>query len=73
MKVKTSITLPAKLLAAIDQADANRSAFLERAARSYLARLARGRREEKDAQIINANAGRLNEEAKDVLEYQRLP
>ena len=72
MKVKTSVTLPAKLLAAIDQADANRSAFLERAARAYLARLARDRREERDAQIINANAGRLNEEAKDVLEYQRL-
>ena len=73
MKVKTSVTLPAKLLAAIDQADANRSAFLERAARAYLVRLARGRREERDARIINANAGHLNEEAKDVLEYQRFP
>jgi hypothetical protein len=30
-------------------------------------------REARDAEIINANAGRLNREAMDVLEYQGLP
>jgi len=72
MRVKTSVTLPADLLKAMDRSDSNRSAFLERAARAYLARLEKRRREVRDAQIINANAERLNEEANDVLEYQRL-
>lgn len=73
MKVKTSITLPADLLASIDRTESNRSAFFERASRAYLARLEKGRREARDAQIINANAEGLNEEAKDVLGYQGLP
>jgi hypothetical protein len=30
-------------------------------------------REARDAEIINSNAGRLNREAMDVLEYQGLP
>ena len=73
MKIKTSITLPADLLASIDRVDKNRSAFFERASRVYLARLEKGRRDARDARIINANAERLNEEAQDVLEYQGLP
>jgi metal-responsive CopG/Arc/MetJ family transcriptional regulator len=73
MRVKTSVTLPNDLLAAIDGADANRSAFLERAARAYLARLEKSQRDEGDAQIINTHAERLNDEAEDVLGYQRVP
>ncbi len=73
MRVKTSITLPDDLLKIIDQVDSNRSAFIERASRAYLARLRKARREARDAEIIKANAGRLNEEAMDVLEYQGLP
>ena len=73
MRVKTSITLPEELLASIDNADQNRSAFIERAARAYLARLEKARRDAKDASIINRNAVRLNREAEDVLEYQGLP
>jgi metal-responsive CopG/Arc/MetJ family transcriptional regulator len=73
VRVKTSITLPAELLKSIDRADSNRSAFIERASRAYLARLEKARREAKDAEIINRNATRLNEEAMDVLEYQGLP
>ncbi|MGA2595258.1 MAG: ribbon-helix-helix protein, CopG family [Bryobacteraceae bacterium] len=73
MRVKTSITLPQDLLARIDRLDSNRSAFVERAARAYLARLERARREARDIQIINRNAERLNAEAMDVLEYQRVP
>ncbi|HXI44121.1 MAG TPA: ribbon-helix-helix protein, CopG family [Bryobacteraceae bacterium] len=73
MRVKTSITLPEDLLETIDKTDPNRSAFIERASRAYLARLEKAKREAKDIQIINANAERLNDEAMDVLEYQGLP
>jgi metal-responsive CopG/Arc/MetJ family transcriptional regulator len=73
VRVKTSITLPEELLKSIDRADSNRSAFIERASRAYLARLEKARREAKDAEIINRNATRLNQEAMDVLEYQGLP
>ncbi len=73
MKAKTSITLPSDLLKRIDRADANRSAFLERAARAYLARLEKAQREAADAEIINRHADRLNAEAVDVLAYQGLP
>ena len=73
MRVKTSITLPEELLKSIDRTDPNRSAFIERASRAYLARLDKAKREAKDIEIINAHADRLNEEAMDVLEYQGLP
>jgi len=73
VRVKTSITLPEDLLETIDKTDPNRSAFIERASRAYLARLEKAKREAKDIQIINANADRLNDEAMDVLEYQGLP
>lgn len=73
MRVKTSITLPKELLARIDREDKNRSALLERAARAYLARLERKRRDERDLEIIRRHADRLNREARDTLEYQRLP
>ena len=72
MKVKTSITLPDDLLEQIDRADSNRSVFLERAARHYLAQLRKARREAKDTRVLEAHAERLNREALDVLEYQDL-
>ena len=72
MKVKTSITLPEDLLRAIDQTDPNRSSFIEKAARQYLATLSKSRREAQDAEILNAHAEALNREALDVLEYQDL-
>jgi metal-responsive CopG/Arc/MetJ family transcriptional regulator len=73
MRVKTSITIPAELLAQIDKNDSNRSVFFERASRAYLAKMERARREREDIEIINRNADRLNREAKDVLNYQGLP
>ncbi len=73
MRVKTSITLPEEVLKRIDRYDKNRSALLERAALAYLARLEREARDRKDLEIINRNADRLNEEAADVLGYQKLP
>jgi len=72
VKIKTSITLPEDLLQAIDHADSNRSSFLEKAARQYLAATAKARRDAQDAAIINARAESLNREALDVLEYQDL-
>jgi metal-responsive CopG/Arc/MetJ family transcriptional regulator len=73
VRVKTSITLPADLLERIDRIDCNRSAFLERAARVYLARLEQSDRDRRDIAIIDRHARRLNREALDTLEYQILP
>ena len=73
MRVKTSITLPQALLEEIDSNGGNRSAFLERAARLYLAQAAKAGRNAKDAAILERRAEYLNKEAADVLEYQGLP
>ena len=73
MRVKTSITLPADLLDRVDRVDSNRSAFLERAAVVYLARLEQADRDRRDIAIINRHARRLNREARETLEYQILP
>jgi len=72
MRVKTSITLPRELLGRLDRVDRNRSALLERAAEAYLKELARQERDQRDIAIIDKNAERLNREAADVLDYQRL-
>ena len=72
MRVKTSVTLPGALLEEIDRHNSNRSAFLEQAARFYLAQAAKYDRDAKDVAIINKNVARLNREAADVLEYQDL-
>lgn len=73
MRIKTSITLSEEIVQKIDELEPNRSAFLERAAREYLGRLEKARRDARDAEIINRNSERLNREAADVLEYQELP
>lgn len=72
MRLKTSITLPGDLLEQIDRVEVNRSVFIEKAARRYLAHLAKMRREARDTAIMEAHAARLNREALDVLEYQDL-
>ena len=73
MRVKTSITMPKDLLSRLDRVDKNRSALLERAALDYLAHLEKEARDRKDIEIIDQNAERLNREALNTLEYQRLP
>jgi metal-responsive CopG/Arc/MetJ family transcriptional regulator len=73
VRVKTSVTFSADLLARLDRIDKNRSALLERAAIAYLAHLERLDRDRKDIEIINRNASRLNREAQETLEYQQLP
>ena len=75
MQVTTSVTLPEEILNDIDRLDTDRSAFLERAARQYLAQLANSSRSAQDTSDIEKYelyASRLNDEAEDVLEYQAL-
>ena len=45
---------------------------VERAARAYLGQAERARQENRDIEIINRNADRLNAEAMDVLDYPRI-
>jgi len=74
MKVKTSVAFSRDLLTAIDRyagGRSRRSAFIERAVRSYLSFQPNGSR--RDLAIINRRARRLNEEAEDVLGYQVIP
>jgi len=73
MKIKTSVTLSDALLGDIDRhagGGANRSEFIETAARSCIAAIARKRQNRRDLAIINRRATRLNREAKDVLDLQ---
>jgi hypothetical protein len=49
-----------------------RSAFLEAAARAYLAQLARDERDKRDVRTFARHAGELNAEAEDVLSYQAI-
>jgi metal-responsive CopG/Arc/MetJ family transcriptional regulator len=73
MKVKTSVSLSQELLDAIDVQvgqGTRRSAFIEDAAWSYLRARERERRDVNDLAIINANAERLNAEARDALDFQ---
>lgn len=76
MKQKTSITLSADVLAAIDRlagSSKSRSAVIERVLRKYLRDRARAASEARDLELINRSADRLNAEAADVLSYQKLP
>jgi Arc/MetJ-type ribon-helix-helix transcriptional regulator len=76
MKVKTSITLTEDLLKVIDEQSGphkNRSDFIEKAVRAYVAQVMRDRLNARDLDIINRQADRLNQEAEDVLTYQALP
>jgi metal-responsive CopG/Arc/MetJ family transcriptional regulator len=76
MKVKTSITLAEDLLKVIDEQSGphkSRSDFIEKAVRAYLVQVIRDQQNAKDMEIINRQADRLNQEAKDVLTYQVIP
>ncbi len=76
MPTTTSITFPDDLLQDIDRVDKDRSAFLERAARRYLAELGseqRRRRDATDKDIYEHHAVQLNSEAAEVLGFQSLP
>jgi metal-responsive CopG/Arc/MetJ family transcriptional regulator len=74
MKVKTSVTLSDKLLAAIDEVagpGCNRSAVLEEAAADWVRR--RRREENFEAEVARINAIVDGSEAPDVLDYSVEP
>jgi metal-responsive CopG/Arc/MetJ family transcriptional regulator len=77
MRVKVSITLPERLLKAIDkrtkQQKTTRSDFIEAAVQAFIRQLIREEQNARDLEIINRHADALNKEAADVLEYQVLP
>lgn len=73
MKEKTSITLSKDLLASVDRlagSKQSRSAFIERVLRMYLKDRRRASIHARDLELLNQAAGRLNQEAGEVLEYQ---
>ena len=73
MKVKTSITLSKEVLSQIDrytEGASNRSAFIELAVRTYLELVQRNKRDRRDLEIINRLSAKLNQEAKEVLQYR---
>lgn len=73
MRRKTSVSLTEELLDEIGRVGGrrvNRSEFLEKAAWDRIARLKRQRRDARDRRILEREAGALNREALDVLEYQ---
>jgi metal-responsive CopG/Arc/MetJ family transcriptional regulator len=71
MKIKTSITVASEILEDVDRlADkGNRSEFIERALRSYIARITRERLNLRDKYILNQKADSLNAEVADVVEF----
>ena len=73
MKLKTSITLEAGVVAAVDRAardGESRSQAIERLLRQSLAEQERAAIDRRDRAILDARADELNEEAVDVLGYQ---
>ena len=78
LRVRTSVTLPSALRAEIDKLDTNRSAFLERAATSHMAKLSKAKlskaklpnakRDARDLEIINRCAEQQNCEVAEVAE-----
>ena len=73
MKAKTSITLSKDLLTELDGlagSKGSRSAIIERVLRKFLRERARSAQHARDLGRINRAAGKLNQEAAEVLEYQ---
>jgi metal-responsive CopG/Arc/MetJ family transcriptional regulator len=73
MRQKTSVTLSEDLLQALAKATRkgeSRSQAVERLLRETLSRETRRARDNRDLELIDRNADRLNAEAEDVLGYQ---
>lgn len=76
MKVKTSVTLERRTVAAVDALagpESNRSRIIEQAVVEFLERHRRAERERRDLAILDRSAEALNEEVEDVLAYQAEP
>jgi metal-responsive CopG/Arc/MetJ family transcriptional regulator len=73
MKKRISITLSTDLLSEIDRLigpNAYRSAFIEKVLSDHFRKLEREAINQRDFELINANADRLNREMEDVLRDQ---
>jgi metal-responsive CopG/Arc/MetJ family transcriptional regulator len=73
MKKKISITLSTDLLSEIDRLigpNGSRSAFIGKVLKDHFQKLERQAINQRDLELINANADYLNREAEDVLRYQ---
>lgn len=72
MKVKTSVTLSAEVLEAVDELakSSSRSEVIEQAVRDYLAARQRALRDARDIEIMNRHADAYNHETADLLSYQ---
>jgi metal-responsive CopG/Arc/MetJ family transcriptional regulator len=73
MKKTISITLSTDLLSEIDRLigpNGSRSAFIEKVLKDHFQKLERQAIQQRDMELINANADYLNREAEDVLRYQ---
>jgi metal-responsive CopG/Arc/MetJ family transcriptional regulator len=73
MRVKTSVTLSAETLRAIDEVAGellNRSRVIELAVLEFIERRRRADRDARDLEILNRSADVLNEEVEDILGYQ---
>lgn len=74
-KEKASVSLSGELLRAAESlsGDDGRSAFIERAVRSYLRALVRRARDQRDLEAINARAEVTNRESDALLRFQAWP
>jgi metal-responsive CopG/Arc/MetJ family transcriptional regulator len=74
-KAKTSVTIARNLLAAADEVAgaSGRSALIEHALRSYLRRLVRRTRHERELALLNEHASRLNAAAARAIDDQAEP
>ncbi len=76
MKTKTSVTLSADLVAAVDRLAGrrgSRSAVVERALRAFFRARERAALNARELATLNRHAAELNAEAADVLTFQTLP
>jgi len=76
MKVKTSVTLAASTLKAVDELAGPgmaRSRIIEQAVLEFVQRCRRQLRDQRDFAILNRSADRLNREVEDVLAFQVEP
>ena len=73
-KVKTSVSLSADLLIAVDAlaGRSGRSAWIERSVRASVRRAATRSRDQRELELLNANAETLNRESADARAYQAL-
>jgi metal-responsive CopG/Arc/MetJ family transcriptional regulator len=73
MKVRTTITLPQELLFSVDAFSGKkhkRSEVVEKALREYISKETRKELNQRDIDIINANAELINKQVEETLEFQ---